>query len=121
VKRSALLGLVLANLLLQEANAGSAVAMGSNGYLVYSYGLPRTVAVRHVISICTRRGGVNVRLLASTDIVGEGAIAIARSGKKSIFGVSLGRRSATEAQARAIKQCRKAGGIDPVVRWGFRG
>ena len=121
MKRSALLGLVLASLLFQEANAGSAVAMGSNGYLVYSYGLPRSVAVRHAISICIRRGGLNVRLLASTDLVGEGAVAIAHMGNRSIFGVSLGRRSATEAQARAIEQCRKAGGIDPVVKWGFRG
>jgi hypothetical protein len=38
-----------------------------------------------------------------------------------VIGVALGRRSATEADALAIEQCRKAGGIKPQVKWGFWG
>lgn len=123
MEKRALVGLILASLLVQNAKAGSAVAIGSNGHLVYSYGLPRSVAARHAINVCIHRGGVNVRLLASTDMVGEGAIAVARQGNGNgwLIGVSLGRPTAVDAQARAIEQCRKAGGTGPKVKWGFRG
>jgi hypothetical protein len=123
MKSSALLALVLVGLLLQRANAGSAVAIGSNGHLVYSAGRAEAEARRRAVDICRGHGGVNVRLLASTDVVGEGAIAVAHRGKGDgwLIGISLGRRSAVDAQARAIEQCRKAGGIDPKVKWGFRG
>lgn len=124
MKRSALVGLVLAGLLLPNANAGSAVAVGHSNHhtlIVKSYGLPQKVAERHVIEICHRLGGVDARLLASTDVIGEGAIAVARRGNGSVIGISLGRPTAVDAQARAIEQCRRAGGTDPKVKWGFRG
>lgn len=109
---------------LQNANAGSAVAIGHTNHhtlIVKSYGLPQSVAEYHVLEICRRLGGADARLLASTDVVGEGAIAVARKGNGSVIGISLGRRTAVEAQARAIDQCLKAGGTDPKVKWGFRG
>ena len=118
-----LFGSLLASLLVQYTSAGSAVAMSSNGHLVYSAGWPEAKARKRAVGICQLHGGVNVRVLASTDLVGECAIAIARkgSGKGWLIGISLGRRSATEAQSRAIERCREAGGIDPKIRWGFWG
>jgi hypothetical protein len=38
-----------------------------------------------------------------------------------MIGVSLAKRSATEADLMAKANCLKAGGVDPVVKWGFRG
>ena len=115
--------MVLAGLFLQKTNAGSAVAIGSNGRLGTAAGWPIKEAKRRALKMCVRNGGVAPKILAATDVVGEGAIAVASRGKGSgwLIAVSLGRRSAVDAQARAIEQCRKAGGIDPKVRWGFRG
>jgi hypothetical protein len=63
-----------------------------------------------------------VRLLAWTDETGYGAIAIARHpGHGWLIGISLGKRSATEANTIAIEKCLKAGGVKPRVRWGFFG
>ena len=124
MKLSVLIGLFLAGLLLENAIGGSAVVVGHSSHrtlIVKSYGLPQSVAQRHAVEVCRRLGGLDARLIASTDVVGECAIAIAHKGTGSVIGVSLGCRSATEAQARAIQQCRNAGGVDPVVRWGFRG
>ena len=123
MKKKILCGLLLAGLLVQCVRGGSAVAVGSHGPLVYSAGWPEAKARERAVHICQLHGGVNVRVLASTDLVGECAIAVARKGrgKGRLIGIALGHRSATEAQARAIEQCRKAGGIDPVVKWGFRG
>ena len=124
VKLSVLIGFFLAGRLPESAVAGSVVAVGHSNrrtLIVKSYGLPQSVAQRHAVEVCHRLGGLDARLIASTDVIGECAIAIAHKGTGSVIGVSLGCRSATEAQARAIEQCRKAGGIDPVVKWGFRG
>jgi hypothetical protein len=104
--------------------AGSAVAIADNGprtMIVKSYGLPQKIAEQHVLEICRRQGGANAKLLASSNVVGYGAIAVARHGPGWIVGVSLGRRSATESEYRAIKACAKAGGTNPKVKWGFRG
>ncbi len=106
------------------AHAGSAVAIADKGprtIVVKSYGLPKKIAEQHVIEICRREGGANAKLLASSDVIGYGAIAVARHGPGWIVGVSLGRRSATESEDRAIKACVKAGGRNPRIKWGFRG
>jgi hypothetical protein len=123
MRRRAILGLAVACLFVRWANAGSAVAIGSNGRLGTAAGWPVEEAKQRALKICTRNGGLNPRILASTDAVGDGAIAVARQehGKGWLISVSLGRRTAVEAQTRAIEQCRKAGGSDPKVRWGFRG
>jgi hypothetical protein len=104
--------------------AGSAVAIANNGQrtiIVKSYGLPKKVAERDVIEICRGEGGVNAKVLASSSIVGYGAIAVSRRGPEWVVGVSLGRKSASESETRAIKACLRAGGINPKVKWGFRG
>ena len=123
MRRYAILGLALACLFVQKANAGSAVAIGTNGRLGTAAGWPLKEAKRRAVKICIRNGGVDPRILASTDMVGEGAIAVARQGNGNgwLIGISLGRSTAVDAQARAIEQCRKAGGTNPKVKWGFRG
>jgi hypothetical protein len=111
----------LAAVLIQNAGAGSAVAWDGLGHMVYSYGRPVKEAERRALAICRHRYGGNVRLIASSDVVGDGAIAIARCGNSSVVGVALGHSSPLEAETLAMRQCLKAGGTHPKVRWGFRG
>jgi hypothetical protein len=113
----------LAGFAMQNAKAGSAVAVGSNGHLVYSYGGIRSApeARQRAIAICLRQGGLEPKILASTDVVGYGAIAVGRKGNLWIYGVSLGRPAAIDAENRAMEQCRRFGGVDPKIKWGFRG
>jgi hypothetical protein len=112
----------LAGVLIQNSRAGSAVAWGP-GHLGTAYGAPVEVAKARAIENCRRKGVANPKLIGATDVVGYGAIAVALQpgGHGSLIGVSLGRRSATEADALAIAQCVKAGGTHAKVRWGFRG
>lgn len=74
-----------------------------------------------MLVFCRLKGGVDPKLIDSTDAVGYGAIAAARRGSGSIIGVSLGRSSPADAENRAIEKCLKAGGVNPKVRWGFKG
>jgi hypothetical protein len=126
IKRATLFRLALLSFIavtLHNAAAGSAVALGTNGHLVYSYGRTRSeqVARQRALDICRRNGGLDPKILASTDVVGEGTIAVGRKGNLWIYGVSLGRPSALDAENRAMEQCRRRGGIDPKIKWGFRG
>ena len=121
MKRRALLGLVLATLIAQRANAGSAVAHDPAGHTVYSFGGPEKLAREQALEICRHRGWANARIIASTDTIGCGAVAVARKGAGSVVGVSIGKRSTAEADALAIEQCLKNGGAEPKVRWRFRG
>jgi len=106
----------------QNSQAGSAVAIGPHNHLVYSFGHSKEVDERQALELARARYGANVRLLAASDVTGYGAIAVARHPNGNLVaGVSLGRPSATDAANRAIEQCRKVGGIDPKVRWRFRG
>lgn len=109
--------------LIQNSNAGSAVAWDGRGHLVTMYGHPKTVAVQRALETAHRRYGAGVRLIASTDSIGYGAIAIAhkRNGPGLLIGVALAKRSATEADTLAIEQCLKAGGTNPQVKWAWRG
>jgi hypothetical protein len=111
----------LAGSMMHNANAGSAVAWDGNGHLGASAGYPLEEARHLALERCRRNGGINPRILAATDVAGDGAIAIARRGSGSVIGVSLGRPSAVDAENRAIEKCLKAGGINPKVRWGFKG
>jgi hypothetical protein len=101
--------------------AGSAVAWNGHGHLVYSAGYPMKIARERALEICLRRWGGTPRLLASTDVVGEGAIAVGRRGSEWIIGISLGRPSPLDAENRAKAACLKAGGVNPKIRWGFKG
>jgi len=109
-------------LLIQNAHAGSAVAMETHhGRLATAYGGPIEREKERALNTARRLYGKDVRIIAATDVTGYGAIAIARWRDRFVVGVALGMRSATEANTVAIKKCLKAGGIDPQVRWGFRG
>src|ERR1700722_10082575 len=111
----------LITILIQSARAGSAVAWDGHGHLVHSAGYPLKIAKERALRICRRRFGASARLLASTDVVGDGAIAVARRGTNWVIGISLGRPSPADAENRAIEKCLQAGGIKPKIRWGFRG
>jgi hypothetical protein len=97
------------------------VAWDGHGHLVHSAGYPVEVAKERALRICRLRYGVPPRLLASTDVVGNGAIAVARRQSGWVIGISLGRPSPADAENRAIEKCLKAGGVNPKVRWGFKG
>jgi hypothetical protein len=117
-----LFGLIcFACVFVQDASAGSAVAWDGRGHFVHSTGYPLNIAKERALRMCRIRYGERARLLASTDVFGDGAIAVARRGKDWVIGVSLGRPSAVDAENRAIEKCLKAGGINPKVRWGFKG
>jgi hypothetical protein len=107
--------------ILCSAHAGSAVAWDGHGHLVHSAGYPVEVAKERALRICRLRYGTPPRLLASTDVVGNGAIAVARRQSDWVIGISLGRPSPADAENRAIEKCLKAGGVNPKVRWGFKG
>jgi hypothetical protein len=110
-------------LTVEKANAGAAVAAAPHLQLATSYGGTIQQVTQRALSVARKKYGGNVRILAATDRTGFGAVAVARppNGVGWIVGVALGRRSATEADALAIEQCRKAGGIKPKVKWGFWG
>jgi hypothetical protein len=108
-------------LAMQNAAAGAAVAHGSNGYLVASVGQSVDVVKQRAIELCRRKGGVNVKVIAATDVFGYGAIAVAAKGTGSVIGVALGKRSATEADAIAIDQCLRAGGSAPKIIKAWKG
>jgi hypothetical protein len=113
----------LANIATEAAKAGSAVALAPNNHLATSYGGPVEMAKQRVLDVAHRKYGTTARIIASSDVTGYGAIAVALlpNGRGTTIGVALGRRSATEADSLAIGQCIKAGGTNPRVKWGFRG
>jgi hypothetical protein len=111
----------LAAALMQNANAGSAVAWDHHGHIFYTYGESQRNAEQHVFELCRKKNIGNAKLIDSTDVVGYGAIAVARWRNGSVVGVSLGRPSPADAENRAIEKCIKAGGSVPKVRWGFKG
>lgn len=124
MKRNVFFWLVLlgpAILAVRNARAGSAVAVGPNSQMVYSYGHSKELDKQRALEMARDRFGPNVRILAATDIYGYGAIAVAHHGIGWVTGVVLGRQSAADADHLAIEQCLKAGGINPKVRWKFKG
>jgi hypothetical protein len=105
---------------MESTSAGSAVAWDQHGHMFYTFGESRKKAEEHVLNLC-RKDWSNAKLIGSTDVVGYGAIAVARRGSGSVIGISLGRPSPADAENRAIQKCLKAGGVNPKVRWGFKG
>ena len=108
---------------IQNAHAGSAVAWDGRAQLSTAYGGPVEREKLRALETARRKGGTNVSMVAATDTTGYGAIAVALrpGGHGSIIGVSLGNRSATQAYTDAIKDCLKAGGRNPKVRWEWKG
>ena len=91
--------------------------------MVVDGGVPVEVAKQRALALARRKYGPEVRVFAASDVTGYGAIAVARhpNGIGWIICVSLGNRSATEADMVAIEKCVKAGGRNPQVRLAFRG
>jgi hypothetical protein len=121
VRTLALVGLLA--LFAPNGIAGSAVATDDKGDLETVYGGTAQMARQRALEKARHRYGAEFRILASTNQTGYGAIAVAvlPNRRSSVIGVALGKRSATEADTMAKEHCLKAGGVDPVVRWGFRG
>jgi hypothetical protein len=111
----------LTSLAIGRLNAASAVAIGNDGYLSTAVRSSLSEAKQRAVEICRQHGGVNVRLVASSAASGYCAIAVARKGTGVVYGVALAKRSATEANTLAINHCLKAGGIDPKIKYGWRG
>jgi hypothetical protein len=112
----------LAALAAQNANAGSAVALGPHNHLVSVHGFSAEEAKHLALQYARSRYGANVRIVAATDVAGYCAIAVGRQPNGNMqLGIALGHPSAAEAAHVAIEQCLKAGGINPKVRWRFRG
>jgi hypothetical protein len=108
---------------LANANAGSAVAIGPHHQLATAYGGPMAREEKRALDTARRKYGANVRILAESDVTGYGAIAVARhpNGYGWIIGVSLGNRSAAQANRLAIDHCLELGGRNPQVKWAFKG
>jgi hypothetical protein len=124
MKTSTLYGLALvciAVIAIQRDNAASAVAIGSNGYLSSAARSSLEDAKQRALEICRSHGGIDVRLVASSAVAGYCAIAVGRKGNCVVYGIALGKRSATEADTVAIELCLKAGGLDPKVKYGWQG
>jgi hypothetical protein len=124
VKRSELFLLVLmgtAGMMIQSADAGSAVAWDGHGHFATAYGGPVQREKRRALDTARRKGWVTARIIATTDVTGYCTIAVARLGNRAIVGVALGKRSPTEAETVAVEQCLKAGGSHPKIISGWRG
>ena len=125
MKRSPLLlfiSLGFVTVALHKADAGSAVALAAHNQLATAYGGSIQREEQRALADALRRYGPPVRVLAATDVTGYGAIAVARHPNGNwVIGVSLGKRSATEAYTLAVDHCLKAGGTHPEVKWAFRG
>ena len=111
----------MAVLAVQNAKAGSAVAWDGHGHLAYSYGRSREVEEQRVLELGRPLYGPSLRIFASSDVPGYGAIATARIGTRWVYGVVLGRPTKAEAEQMAIQRCLKAGGSNPKIKSEFRG
>lgn len=105
------------------ANGGSVVVWDGGSHVGTSFGHPVEIAKERAIAAARRNGWENVRVIGSSDVIGYGAIVVARhpNGVGALIGVSLGNRSKTEAVWMAMALCRKAGGTEAHVKYSFRG
>jgi hypothetical protein len=106
-----------------NADAGCAVACDGLGHFATAYGGPVEREKERALESAHRKGWMGARIVAATDLIGYGAIAVGLhpNGIGSVNAISVGKRSATEAQTVAIKQCLEAGGRNPKIRWAWRG
>jgi hypothetical protein len=115
---------VAALVAIERAGAASAVATDGRGHLVTSAGqVTEELAKYDALSTARKKYGANARLIAATGRTGYGAIATAdrANGHGSIVAAALGQPTQAMADAIAIRQVLKGGGVNPQVRWRIRG
>jgi hypothetical protein len=90
-----------------RAEGGSAVASGPFGEHVVVAGKQYTkdAAIKKALALWHRQWTGTPKILASSDMVGEGAVAGWNNGKDWAIGASTGKLTAGEAEAWAIKVC----------------
>ena len=127
MKPSRLLTLALAVAVLgaiDRAGAASAVATDGHGHVITSAGqVTEELAKYDALTTARRKFGASVWVIASSRRMGYGAIATANraNGHGSIVAAALGQPSQAMADAIAVRQVLKGGGVDPQVRWRIRG
>jgi hypothetical protein len=108
-----------------SAEAGSAVASGPFGEHVIVAGkeYSKAAAIKKALALWHRQWTGTPKILASTDVYGEGAVAGWNNGKAWAIGASVGKLTAAEAEAAAIKFCLQhcPKGAKPTILRQFRG
>lgn len=108
-----------------RVQAGSAVASGPFGQHVIVAGKQYTkdAAIKKALALWHHQWTGNPKILASSDVVGEGAVAGWNNGKAWAIGASAGKLTAAEAEASAIKYCLQhcPKGVKPTILRQFRG
>jgi hypothetical protein len=109
----------------RKVQAGSAVASGPFGQHVIVAGKQYTkdAAIKKALALWHHQWTGNPKILASSDVVGEGAVAGWNNGKAWAIGASAGKLTAAKAEASAIKYCLQhcPKGAKPTILRQFRG
>jgi len=109
-----LLFLGVAGFFAHDVSAGSAVVLGSNGVYAYAFGreLSRTAAEQKALQLCSKKGGVDVKVISSAGGGGYSSIAVSGKEKEAVLGVSLGAANPSLADSNAIQDCKGKGGAN---------
>jgi hypothetical protein len=98
--------LALGGVCIQNAYAGSAVAIGPDGHIAVVGGpYNEEAAKQKALALWHSKHRSEARILASSGAVGECAVAVWRQGKHWAVSASLGKRSEAEAYAIAMRNC----------------
>lgn len=108
-----------------RAEAGSAVVSGPFGEHVIVTGkqYSKAAAIKKALALWHSQWTGTPKVLASTDVFGEGAVAAWNNGKLWAIGASVSKPTADEAKANAIKFCLQhcPKGAKPTILRQFRG
>jgi hypothetical protein len=104
-----------------SADAAVAVVLGSNG--VYAFvneaGSPTSKVIKMATDLCSKKGGVDVRVVASNysqqHQASNSTIAVSGQGKSAVLGIALSRTTISDANAAALQDCRAKGGANPRI------
>ena len=109
----------------ERLEAGSAVASGALGEHVIVAGkqYSKEAAIKKALALWHHQWTGTPKILASSDVYGEGAVAAWNNGKHWAIGASLGKLTPAEAEAEAIEYCLQhcPKGAKPTILRQFRG